>query len=105
MTTPFGADREPSRNEIRVLHVDDNEQILDLTSTYLERKSEAISIVSETDPSNALGTIDEERIDCIVSDFDMPQMDGLKFLEAVRGGGGGGGGFGRCDGLPSKGDE
>jgi len=84
MTTPFGADREPSRNEIRVLHVDDNEQILDLTSTYLERKSEAISIVSETDPSNALGTIDEEWIDCIVSDFDMPQMDGLKFLEAVR---------------------
>ena len=84
MTTPFGTDREVSRDEIRVLHVDDNEQILNLTATYLERKSETISIVSETDPSKALELIDEKRIDCIVSDFDMPQMDGLKFLEAVR---------------------
>ena len=84
MSTPFDTDQGTPREKIRVLHVDDNEQILDLTATYLERKSDQISIVSETDPSKALEILANERIDCVVSDFDMPQMDGLKFLEAVR---------------------
>ena len=84
MTTPFGIDREAARENIHVLHVDDNEQILDLTATYLERKSEGISVVSESDPSKALEILADEVIDRVVSDFDMPQMDGLKFLEVVR---------------------
>lgn len=84
MSAPFATDRRTPREKIRVLHVDDNDQILNLTATYLERKSDQISIVSETDPSKALEILADESIDCVVSDFDMPQMDGLKFLEAVR---------------------
>lgn len=70
---------------IRVLHVDDDEALLDLTSTMLEREGEAITVESADSGSHALECLRENgRIDCIVSDYEMPEMDGLDLLETVR---------------------
>jgi len=71
---------------IRVLHVDDEPSFLDLAATYLERLDADFHVRSETDVEAALDVLgdDTERIDCIVSDYEMPGADGLAFLERVR---------------------
>lgn len=78
---------EPLRSEpddIRVLHVDDDEAFIDLSATYLHREGGRLSVTTETDPVAALDLLAEERVDCIVSDYEMPDVDGLEFLELVR---------------------
>jgi PAS domain S-box-containing protein len=71
-------------NAIRVLLVDDDSDIADLTATYLERASDRIETVVETVPEDALGRVADETVDCVVSDYEMPEMDGLEFLDEVR---------------------
>ncbi|MDY6819043.1 MAG: PAS domain S-box protein [Halobacteriales archaeon] len=69
---------------IRVLHVDDEPDFADLTAQYLTREDERLEVVTETNASDGLSRLADERIDCIVSDYQMPSMNGLEFLEAVR---------------------
>jgi len=74
----------PRSAEIRVLHVDDQRDIVELSSEFLERESDAIEVSTETSVQDGLDRLASERIDCIVSDYDMPSCDGLEFLEHVR---------------------
>ncbi|UPV74385.1 PAS domain-containing protein [Halorussus limi] len=69
---------------IRVLLVDDDSAIADLTATYLERASDRIETVVETRSDAALDHVTDGSVDCVVSDYEMPEMDGLEFLDAVR---------------------
>ncbi|WP_136716702.1 PAS domain S-box protein [Halorientalis salina] len=69
---------------IRVLHVDDEPSLGETAALWLEKTSEHLSVVTETSAPEALDRLAEEPIDCIVSDYDMPGMNGLEFLEAVR---------------------
>lgn len=68
---------------IRVLHVDDEPDLLDLAATFLERDDDAITVVTATSVDEGLERLDQEAIDCIVSDYQMP-ANGLEFLETVR---------------------
>ena len=73
-----------------VLHVDDDPAILDLATTFLERETENVAVETATDPTEALDRLTDGEFesgvpfDCIVSDHDMPEMDGLEFLEVIR---------------------
>ncbi|QLD86855.1 PAS domain-containing protein [Natronomonas halophila] len=69
---------------IRVLHVDDDSAFGDLVSDALEREGDRISVVTETSAEAALGRIETDTPDCIVSDYEMPRTDGIEFLESVR---------------------
>ncbi|TKX84723.1 PAS domain S-box protein, partial [Halorubrum sp. SS5] len=69
---------------IDVLHVDDDPSVLDLTEAYFERELDTVSVTSLTDPEDALDRLDEGAFDCVVSDYDMPAMDGLEFFDALR---------------------
>ena len=71
-------------DSIRVLHVDDDPDFSDLTSTFLEREGDAFTVETATSASEGLDRLEEEEIDCIVSDYDMPGTNGLDFLEQVR---------------------
>jgi CheY-like chemotaxis protein len=70
--------------EAKILHLDDDESFLELTEAFLTRESADLTVQTETDPSDGLDRVGEGRIDCIVSDYEMPGMTGLDFLSAVR---------------------
>lgn len=70
---------------IPVLHVDDESEFSDLAKLFLERENNRFEVVTETRARAGIDRLKSNEIDCIVSDFDMPEMDGLAFLEAVRG--------------------
>jgi len=76
----LGDDAEP----VQVLHVDDDPEIADVTATFLERINEDFQVLSETSVVGALERLREETIDCVISDYEMPNTDGLEFLEIVR---------------------
>lgn len=68
----------------RVLLVDDDPSLADLMANQLGGLCEEFSIRIETDPNDALETIETGDIDCVVSDYHMPQMTGLELLRYVR---------------------
>ena len=75
---PTTADRP-----VRVLLVDDEPGYAEAVAEFLQRNNGIDEVVTETDPREALAKIDE-TIDCIVSDYAMPGLDGLELLASVR---------------------
>lgn len=73
-----------SDRPIEVLHVDDDPRFLDLTQTFLDRELSNLTVYTDSDPTDVTDRIAEARPDCVVSDYDMPEMNGLELLEIVR---------------------
>jgi PAS domain S-box-containing protein len=71
---------------VTVLHVDDEPSFVDLVSDFLQRENERINVVTRTNPEDGLSLLGSQgnRIDCIVSDYEMPRTDGIEFLADVR---------------------
>ncbi|MEF8784488.1 MAG: response regulator [Haloarculaceae archaeon] len=68
---------------IRALVVDDSEFFAEMTAATLTEEHD-IEATFETNAQAALDWLEESRVDCIVSDYEMPEMDGLTFLERVQ---------------------
>ena len=73
-----------SADTIRVLHVDDEPDLVDMAATFLEREDNRIDVRTANSPTDGLEVLADYELDCIVSDYDMPQTNGIEFLEAVR---------------------
>ena len=71
-------------SRIRVLCVDDDPEFADLTATYLERRNGRFTVETATTPDRGVVVIEERQPDCIVSDYDMPETNGIEFLRTVR---------------------
>ncbi|WP_267162888.1 PAS domain S-box protein [Halovenus salina] len=69
---------------IRVLHVDDDPSLLELTSELLESEDNRLVLETATSADKGLDQIGDRPPDCIVSDYDMPGKNGIEFLQAVR---------------------
>jgi CheY-like chemotaxis protein len=70
--------------EIEVLVVDEDAEVLELTETFLDRESDRITVTTETDPHDALEVLVDGAFDCVVSDYQMPKLDGIELFEAIR---------------------
>ncbi|MDS0292565.1 hybrid sensor histidine kinase/response regulator [Halogeometricum luteum] len=76
------------REEISVLYVDDETELSSMVATYLEREvgDAGLAVETVTDPREALDRLAdaEVTVDCVVSDYEMPDMNGVEFLRALR---------------------
>jgi PAS domain S-box-containing protein len=66
-----------------ILYVDDEEVLLGLNKIYLERTGD-FSVETAKSAQDGLIRIQARNYDAIVSDYDMPHMDGIAFLKEVR---------------------
>ncbi|HUH79153.1 MAG TPA: PAS domain S-box protein [Methanoregula sp.] len=67
----------------RVLYIDDEPLLLDIGKLFLE-KTKKMEVTSAESASEALGILKKSSFDAIVSDYQMPEMDGLALLKEVR---------------------
>lgn len=66
---------------IRVLYVDDDPQSLDVIPNRCEAVSE-LRFETESHPRTVPDQLDSD-LDCLITDYRMPTMDGIELLEAV----------------------
>lgn len=69
---------------LRVLYFDCDPDFGDAVAEYLQRQEERLSVETVATSHNALEKIDDGAFDCVVSAHDVPQHDGIAFLESVR---------------------
>ena len=68
---------------IRVLYVDDEPDLLELGKVFLERSVD-FNVTTATSAPEASRLLELERFDAIISDYQMPEMNGIQFLVEVR---------------------
>lgn len=71
-------------SKIRLLHVDDEEFQLDSVKNFLNIFDPSIDVVSVSSPIEALKILEKEFFDCVVTDFRMPEMNGIEFSKKIR---------------------
>ncbi|MHA1213002.1 MAG: response regulator [Candidatus Heimdallarchaeota archaeon] len=69
---------------IRILLVDDEKELLAATKVYLEKVDKNFQVITASSAKSALKLINTEPFDVIVSDYQMPNKNGLEFLEDLR---------------------
>lgn len=69
---------------MRIVFVDDDSQVLEGLRRMLFGRRDVWQMRFFTDPQAALVSLQEEPAELVVSDLQMPGMDGVAFLEQVR---------------------
>lgn len=66
-----------------VLYIDDESALLDLGRLYLERIGD-FTVDTEIDPEMGLQRVINGSYDVVISDYQMPGMNGIELLKAIR---------------------
>src|SRR3989339_452260 len=72
-----------SKKTIRVLHVDDDPSFLEVSKQILAIENNYV-IDNATSVDDAFKKMEQQSYDVIVSDYEMPQKNGLEFLKEIR---------------------
>ncbi|QFU82631.1 hybrid sensor histidine kinase/response regulator [Natronorubrum aibiense] len=85
MNTPGGSSRENAQsNCIHILYVGADPEATALAATNLERERDRFETVTALSVPNGLEILANQSTDCIVSAYEIPEMNGLEFLQRVR---------------------
>jgi PAS domain S-box-containing protein len=68
---------------IPILYVDDEPLLLELCSLFLQRSGE-FSVTTTPNPLDALHLIREGDFSAVVTDYEMPEMNGIELLKAIK---------------------
>ncbi len=68
---------------LNVLYIDDEPDLLDLCKVFLEEKEE-FAVDTAASPYQGLADLDKKRYDSVICDYQMPGMDGITLLKALR---------------------
>ena len=68
--------------ETRILVVDDEQEIADLLELYLI--SDGYQVIKSEDALEGLAIMEREKIDLVLLDIMMPQIDGYDLLNYIR---------------------
>ncbi|HOT95222.1 MAG TPA: response regulator [Methanoregulaceae archaeon] len=68
---------------ITILYVDDDPDLLSIGRRFLERLG-SYRVESVQSPLDALDRLRQTPVDLVLSDYQMPDMDGITFLKTVR---------------------
>ena len=68
---------------ISLLYVDDEPDLLNLTKLTLERSGD-LKVTTAPTAREAIRLLSQHPYDAIVSDYQMPEMDGIEFLKQIR---------------------
>jgi PAS domain S-box-containing protein len=68
---------------ISLLYVDDEQVLLDLVKEFLERGG-AFEVDIAHSAEEALGLLKKRNYEGVISDYQMPEMDGIELLQSIR---------------------
>ncbi len=71
-------------DSLRILHVDDDRDFADVAAEFLELEDERFDVTITSGADEGLDLLAETSFDCVISDYEMPERNGIEFLEAVR---------------------
>jgi CheY-like chemotaxis protein len=72
------------RSQIRVLHVDDAPDVIEMNRRHLEDHDERMELEVTRSVAEARERLAEDSFDCLVSDYEMPGTNGIEFCETLR---------------------
>lgn len=64
--------------------IDDLKNSIDLIANHMKNKPELTLVASFTNPLNALQFLEQNKIDLVFIDMEMPYLNGLEFIETLR---------------------
>jgi DNA-binding NtrC family response regulator len=70
-------------DSITILLVDDEEMVLTSIRSFLAIETD-YHVLAYTSPRRALADLDHQSVDLVISDYLMPEMDGITFLGKVK---------------------
>lgn len=71
-------------DSIRILYIDNEPDSTGSDTTFLKRGDNRFTTETAASACGGLELLSEREFDCIISDYDPPQIDGIEFLETVR---------------------
>ena len=74
--------RSESTETATVLHVDDDPVFLELTRGILQQRG--VEVASESDPRAVPERLEDGTVTVLISDYEMPEMDGDTLFQRVR---------------------
>jgi len=72
------------RQSLRILHVDDDEMILDFVKQFVAGQDPTLQFTTTTSPKAALDALQTQTYDCILIDYKMPEMNGIELAQKIR---------------------
>lgn len=69
---------------MKILFVDDEKDLLELGKIFLTKENPNLDVETTNSPKKGIEKIKKDDFDAIVSDYDMPRMNGLEFYKELK---------------------